>query len=98
MTLGIALLTILRFIGCQSPLIGRNRAYRVQIQRYCGKMWRFPKDRVLLILVLLTMPQLWKLFCAAAETRHRGGSLLMQANIFVGKERLCTFEMYECAR
>jgi len=93
----------IRSIGCQSLLIGRNRAYRVQNSTILRKdavvVWRrFPKDTILLILVLLILPQLLKLFRAAAETRHRGGNLLMQANIFIGKERLCTSEMYECAR
>ena len=85
----------IRFTGCQSLLTGRTRAYRVQNLTTLPKeeviMWRpFPKDTVLLILALLTLPRRSKLFRAAAEIRHRGGSLSMQANILVGKERLCT--------
>ncbi len=57
---------------------------------------RFPKDIVSLVSALLTLAQLLNLFRAAAETKHRrGGSLLMQANIFVRKDRLCTPEREE---
>jgi hypothetical protein len=88
------------FIGFQSLPLGRNRAYRIQNATILLKepvvMWkRFPKDTVLLILVLLTRRQSSKLFRAATETKHRGGSLSMRANIFVGKERRCTPEKYE---
>jgi len=91
----------IQFIECQSLLIGRNRAYRVQGSRILLKaaavLWmQFPKDTVLLTSALLTLPQLLKLFRAAAETKHRrGGILLLQANISVGKERLCTPEKFE---
>jgi len=90
----------IRFIGCQSLLIGRNRSYRVQtpmiLLKQAAVVWlRFRKDIVSLVSALLTLPQLLKLFRAAAETKHRrGGSLLMQANIFVRKDRLCTPKKY----
>lgn len=83
-----------QFIGFQSLLVGRNRAYRAQSATILA--WGlFPKDTVLLILALLTLRRSLKLFRAAAETRYHGGSLLMQANIFVGKERQCTPEKYD---
>ena len=84
------------FIGFQSLPIGRTRSYRVQnaailLKEPVVARMRYPKDTVLLILALLTLRRSLKLFRAAAETRHRkGGSLLMQAIIFVGKERRCT--------
>ena len=79
------------FIGFQSLPVGRNRASRAQIAMILLKetvsAWkRFPKDTVLLILALLTLPRSLKLFGAAAKTSHRDGSPSMQANIFVRKK------------
>ena len=83
----------IRFIGCQSLLIGMNRVYRAYTSTILLKdavvvLRRFLKDTVLLGLALLTLRQLLKLFRAAAGTKH-GGSLFMQATMFVGKDRLC---------
>lgn len=83
------------FIGFQSLPVGRNRAYRAQIAMILlmetVSAWkRFPKDTVLLILVLLTLPRSLKLFGAAAKTSHRDGSPSMQANIFVRKKQRFT--------
>ena len=51
---------------------------------------RFLKDTALLILALLTLRRSLKLFGAAAEPSHRGGSLSMQRNIFVRNEQRFT--------
>ena len=52
----------IRFTGCQSLLTGRNRAYRDQNLTKLPKeemkvRTPFPKDTVLLILALLTLPR-----------------------------------------
>jgi hypothetical protein len=75
--------------GCQSLLFGKNKAYRVQTPTISLK------DTVLLILAHRTLRQLLKPFRAAAGIKHRR-NLLTPANIFAGKERLCTPDMYEC--
>ena len=90
-----------QFTGSQSLLVGRNRACRAQsamvlLEEVVVAWWRFPKDTVLLTLALLTLRRSLKLFRAVAKMRHRGGSLSMQANIFIVKERRCTPEKYGC--
>lgn len=63
----------IRFIGFQSLLFGRNRAYGVPNATILVKEAmiagnRFPRDTVSLILALLTLRRSLKLFRAATET------------------------------
>ena len=83
------------FIGCQSLPVTRNRTYRARtaillLMKTFSARKRFLKDTVLLILALLTLRRSLKLFGAAAEPSHRGGSPSMQANIFVRNEQRFT--------
>ena len=72
----------IRFTGCQSLLIGRNRAYRVQTSRILLKaaavVWMpFPRDIVLLASALLTLPQFVEALpcCCGDQTPKRWGPI-----------------------
>ena len=83
------------FIGCQSLPVARGRTYRARtvmilLTEVVSAWKRFLKDTALLVLALLTLRRSLKLFGAAAEPSHRGGSLSMQANTFVRNEQRCT--------
>ena len=83
------------FIGCQSLSAARKSNYRARIailslMEAVTASKRFLKDTVLLISAPLTLRLSLKLFSAAAEPSHRGGSLSMQASISVRNEQRFT--------